>query len=769
MAKLCRMLTKAIFAAFCMMLPRWACAQSMYTWEQFVEDYATYVHDLEEEEAENNDDAAFGILRFDWYEELEELRDNPIDINRAERSELEALRFLNSEQIDSLLAKRDRYKGGFRSLGELMTVRQLSYRDRAWLSLFVKFEPLPADHPEEKTKQIKGVSFSPGNNEQSVNKWYGGKHEITGTLNIPLYRRAGFYDYNADNYASKMFLGQRLGHTVRYRYNWKQRVRHGFTVQQDVGERFASYGSRPWDYQSAYFYYRCDPERYHFEAKSRNPKVSQNKKRHNMTVSRYEVAVGDYRLEFGRGLVMGSRNWSSETDLIKGVRPEAGRIRSNTGSDESRFLRGAAATLRLGRRAEWAMTAFGSWRQIDGTVKGMAAKNNFDNTLSDTITAWKTDGLHRTIQDVNKRNVAQQLLIGGRVGYQNPWLSLGINGAWAHYDKVFFPMLRTYNKYYLRGHDAAAFSVDYTFIRHYWSLQGEIAIDRNAAYAASTTLHVHPSRALTFVLQERSLAHNYVTPYGCTFQANSQLQNEHGLFFGIRYAGIRRLELIAYIDGSLHPHPVYLADTLSHRFAATVQLVYHPNTKWTHSVRYRIKGRQQNITDYKDIPGITDPLLSWRNSHHLRLQSSWNIPKYSLCFGAEASSYYAQAKRYDKKIGELIGHGTYFGGLLYLRASASPISWLNCSAAIVGFWTANYDTRCSVYLPQLQGVVSLPSFYGKGVSGVMACGYNVWRGLHIAAHISSTKYFDRHEISSSQNRISSSWKNDVLLQTQWRF
>lgn len=766
---LCRMLIKAFIAAFCMMLPQWACAQSIYTWEQFLEDYTAYVLDLEEEEFENSDDETIGVLRYNWIEDLEEIHNNPIDINRAERSELEALHFLDDEQIDSLLTKRDRYRGGFRSLGELMTVPQLSYRDRAWLSLLVKFVPLSQDYSGMQLLQENGGTYSSQNNQKFDNKWYGGKHEIVGTLNLPLYRRAGFYDYNSDNYPSKMFLGQRFGHTLRYRYNWRQRVRYGITVQQDVGERFASYGSRPWDYQSAYFYFRSDPERYVFKLTDRDADHPSYRQKHSTTVSRYEVAIGDYHLNLGRGLVVGSRSWNNESSLLQGVRLDEAHIRPNTGCDENSFLRGAAATVRVGRRAEWSLTGFGSWRQIDGTVKGMALKNNFDNTLSDTITAWKTDGLHRTIQEVNKRNVAQQLLLGGRVGYQNSWLSVAINGAWVHYDKVYYPSPRTYNRYYLRGKDAAALSLDYSFLRRYWSLQGEIAMDREGACAATTTLHVHPSRALSFVLQERSFAHDYVTPYGNTFQANSQLQNEHGLFFGIRYAGIKRLELIANLDGSLHPRPVYLADTLSHRFAAMAQIIFHPNPKWTHTMRYRMRNRQQNVTGYKDIPSITDALLSWRCSHHLRLQSSWNIPKYTVCFGVEASSYYAQAKSYDKKTGKLYGHGTNFGGLLFLRTLMSPFSRFRCSAALVGFCTANYDTRCSVFLPQLQGVVSLPSFYGKGASGVAACEYNIFRGLRIAAHFSSTKYFDRKEIGSAQNRINSSWKNDLLLQARWIF
>lgn len=730
-----------------------------YSWDQFVEEYLQYVAELAEEA---DDD----VQRYDWLDELEELHRQPLDINTASRDDLLRLHFLSDEQVDSLLARRDRYSGGFRSLGELMTVRQLSYRDRAWMSQLVRFSPLPLKHAGsfagESPVHARKIS-----QEKDVHKWYGGQHEVLGTMDIPLYRRAGFYDYSADNYPSKMFLGQNFAHCLRYRYNWRQRVRYGATVQQDVGERFASYGSRPWDYGSAYFYFKSDPERSYSERTLR-------KELRPQTFSRYEVAAGDYKLSLGQGLVMGSTNWNQQADLITGVRMETTRLRPNTGTDESRFLRGAAANFCLGRNGNWRLTSFASWRKVDGTVKGMDADNHFSPTISDTITAWKTEGLHRTLQEVNKRGVSSQILLGGRAGYQNHFLNIGLNGVWLYNDKYYLPTPRAYNKYYRSGRSAAALSADYTLRLSHWSVQGELAFSlpdgatqRQGSYASTVALRWFPNRALSLVLQERSMGKSFVSPYGNTLMAGSQIQNEHGAMLGIRYAGIRRLELTGYFDWAYHPAPVYLADTTSHRLQAMAQASFRSSGGWVHTLRYKISGREQNISGYHDVKNYKGPILAWRTTQHLRLQSSWAGRRWSFAAGADGAYFYSQGKSVDKN--GHISEGLSKGGLLYVRSTGKVLPWLKLSFFAAGFMTDDYMTRCYAYVPQLSGSTSIPTFYGKGTSGALALEASLWRGLSAAVRYLGVKYFDRDEISSDVNRIASSFKNDVALQLRWKF
>lgn len=715
-----------------------------YTWEQFVEEYAEYV-------AESAEAADNAVERFDWLEELEEIHRTPIAVNTASRSDLQGLHFLSDEKIDSLLAHRDRYRGGLRSLGELMTIRELDYRDRAWLSLLLDFRPAPIEHTdsahaERLRHSVRRLDYADG-----VNKWWGGQYDFSGTMDVPLNRRAGFSDYDADNYLNHMFTGYNVAHTLRAHYNWLHRVMYGVTVQEDVGERFGAYGSRPWDFQSLHFFYKSDPER-----------------AHRRNFNRYTLAVGDYRLSLGQGLVMGYDTWSQRLTLLSGLRMETSRLRPHTGTDESRFLRGAAATVCLDPRGHVALTAFVSARRLDGTVKGATAANGFDPAASDTITAWKTDGLHRTFQEINKRNVATQWITGGRLGYQARRFNVGFNGVWMHYDKVYWPAAHLYNKYYMRGQNAAALSTDYSMHLGAWSLQGEVALDKSMAYASTFALRWTPRTALTLVLQERSFSGSYVSPCGNTLQANSQLQNEHGAMLGIRYTGARRLELTGYVDLALHPHPVYLADTLSHRIEALAQATYRAPRGWTFLARYKMSSREQNVTGYRDISDFDDVLLSWRSTQRLRLQSSWAKEGWSVSLGVDGACYYSQGSNYVKKTHVIEGGGTSLGGLLFVRANMTVVKRLKLSAMVTAFKTDDYNARVYAYAPQLHYGAAFPAYSGQGVSGVVIGECRTWRQLYLGARFGVTKYTDRDVISSGVNAIAGSVRADLSLQLVYK-
>lgn len=713
-----------------------------YDWTQFVEDYLQYVAEMSEE-SDNE------VERYDWLEELEEIHRSPIDVNTASRDDLCALHFLNDAQVDSILSRRDRYAGGFRSVGELLTVPQLSYRERAWLSVLLRFDKITYSTNNEKNSNLQPTQKS-NPAPLTQNRWYGGTHDLLGTMDVPLYRRAGFYDYDADNYLTKMFTGQRVGHTLRYRYNWHQRVKYGATVQQDVGERFGAYGARPWDFGALYFFFKSDAER-----------------RGRYTFNRYTVSVGDYRMSLGQGLLMGMNSWQQPMQLLSGLRMETTVMRPHTGTDESRFLRGAAGTVRLGRQGNWSVSAFASWRRLDGSVQGADKTNDYDPHASDVITAWKTDGLHRTLQEINKRNVATQLLGGGRVGWQNERANIGINAVGLHYDKDYQPALRQYNKYYMRGHDAAAFSTDYALRVRQWSLQGELAIDRNGGYASTAALRWIPQRSLSLVLQERSFGRGFVSPYGQTLQAGSQLQNEHGVMAGVRFRPGRRIELTAYGDYAYHPHAVYLADTTSHRFEASAVIDYHSGHRWTHSLRYKIKGREQNVSGYKDVMPEGEVLLAWRTTQHLRWQSSWSGRSCNVTLGADGCYYYSQGTSIDKHSD--VASGASLGGLLFARATYKMQHRLTASVLLAGFFTDDYASRCYAYLPQLKGGVSVPNFYGRGLAGVVQAECRVWRELYVALRVQTAKYFDRDAISSGINRIESPMKKDLSVQVRYRF
>ena len=96
------------------------------------------------------------------------------------------------------------------------------------------------------------------------------------------------------------------------------------------------------------------------------------------------LAIGDYKISFGQGLVISNDFSPGRNTLVSQAERRTNGFRRHFSTDESNFFRGTAAT------ANWKkfdISLFYSYRKLDGSV---------DSTI---VTSFKTDGLHRLVRD----------------------------------------------------------------------------------------------------------------------------------------------------------------------------------------------------------------------------------------------------------------------------------------------------------------------------------------------------------------------------------
>ena len=108
------------------------------------------------------------------YEDFIYLHANPININRADSTELQRLGFLTEKQVEGILYYIYRY-GALHSVGELMLIPELDYHTRQLLSYFVVF----GDKKREDARDTWRRMLTQG------------QSELSSRLDIPHYQRAG--------------------------------------------------------------------------------------------------------------------------------------------------------------------------------------------------------------------------------------------------------------------------------------------------------------------------------------------------------------------------------------------------------------------------------------------------------------------------------------------------------------------------------------------------------------------------------------------------
>ena len=469
---------------------------------------------------------------------LENLHNNPININLAAKSDLLALPFLQENQVDSILKYR-RQKHLFRSLGELQFIECIPYETRKKLSLFV--------FAGDTIRKEEGLQ----------KKLFSGKHEITTRSDFPLYKRSG---QNSSSDQPKAYQGSGIANVVRYRYHYGQNIKYGITLQKDAGEAMFNRKGILYDYSSFYFHY----------------KSSQN---------RFSYWMGDYNILWGQGLIMGNTFFSGRLQVIENALRGDKEIRPHTSTDESNFLRGLAGRLQISKH--WKLAAFASYRKLDARVK------------DGVVTSLKTDGFHRTETERNNRNTLSNITSGGSISYQKNRWKMGVNAFYTWYDKRISPEERFYNKYYFRGQQTWGWSTDYMMTDKNWEFKGETAFDKDMNIATSNTLKYLASASASFTAQIRYFSPKFASPFSNTLQAGSRVQNEMGVLLGTRILLSGRTEFTGYADLFKHPRPTYRARKTSMGMECFLQCKIQQNNRWQWLTRYRIKTKQQDIAGYQ--------------------------------------------------------------------------------------------------------------------------------------------------------------------------
>ena len=299
-----------------------------------------------EQLVDNNDE----ISSSNWQnlmEDLAELKEHPININTATKEQLERFPFLSDQLVENILYYIYRH-GPMLTDKELMMVQDMDIRTARVLKLFITFQQ-PDKEPRKPTLK-------------HVLKY--GKHELSTRVDIPFYTRAGYQPYTSayiEENPNKRYLGKPFYHNVRYQFHYSDKVYVGLTAEKDAGELFfVGENRKGYDYYSPYIYVR---------------NIGKLK----------TLALGNYRLNYGYGLVMNTDFGMGKTATLSTLGNKARGIKKHSSTDEYNYFQGIAGSIYLTKR----LTAdvFYSYRQMDGIV---------DNSF---ITSIKEDGYHRIPRD----------------------------------------------------------------------------------------------------------------------------------------------------------------------------------------------------------------------------------------------------------------------------------------------------------------------------------------------------------------------------------
>ena len=630
----------------------------------------------------------------DYEEDLEEWAQHPINLNAATREEMERLPFLTPSQVEDIQAYVYRY-GGMKSMMELTLIPSISWYQR---QLMEHFFYVDADQKKSDFPSIRNII-----------KY--GKHETMGMLKVPFYERKG--DANG-------YMGYKYKHWLRYQFRYGDYVKLGVVGSQDAGEPFGT-GKNNLGYDFYSFYLQVK-------------KLGRWK----------NITLGRYRLHEGLGLILNNDFSFGKLSVLSSLGSTTNRIRVHSSRSSANYLQGAAATYTLLKGLD--LTAFFSYRKIDATLSDQGGIQTIQKT-----------GLHRTLKEIAKQNIASNTLMGGNINYRNQGWHIGATGFYTSFSLPLMPdQSQLYKRFAPQGNNFWNASVDYGYVSHRWTIAGETATGNSGAIATLNAASYLFSDYFSLLALYRFYSARYYSLFSNSFSEGSDVQDENGAYLGFTWVPAHRWSITGYSDFAYFVWPKYHTKQSTQCWDHLLNILFQPNKRWTLGTRLR----------YKEKAGTTTG--RWR-LYATFAEANWSA-KTSVDYtvSKEISSNSSQKVSSNSSQKEADEANPSQGYLLNENLSYRW-HWLRLSGSFSYFYTQDFSSRIYAYEPGLLYQMSFSSFYGEGIRCALVTRSEIGKHLLVIAKLGTTRYFDRSHISTGLQEIAASHQTDLEIQMKWKW
>ena len=566
------------------------------------------------------------------------------------------------------------------------------------------------------------VEISPVGQKQTLNlkqAFKYGKHRILMRYGQILEEQQGYSeatDELLEKNPNARYLGSPQAYLLKYTFNYRNMLRFGFTAEKDAGEEFFKGNNKyGFDFYSFHLFVR------------------------NIFVFK-AIAIGDYQLSFGQGLAMNMGFSMTKPDNSIGIYRSPSGLKPYTSANENNYLRGISTKIDC---KFFDLTIFYSYKKLDATLSDTSsAEELFIETL-------QTNGYHRTVSEMEKKNVIGQHLGGLHLDYTMRIARIGATVFYTHFDAPLNRNLSYYNAYSFNEQSNLNASVDYRVLVKKTSFFGEIAMSKNLGFATLNGMLFHIDPRFSLSLLHRYYSRDYQALNGGAFGESSSNANEQGLFAGCQFILSKHFTLNMHLDYFRFNWLIYRVDAPSDGYEAQSKLDFRLNRRFSAYFRFRYKSKAINYATeyYNEITHYH------RQSYRLHIVYA-PFSQLTLKSRIEILNYKA-SQHTDFQQGYMIYQD--------VKWSLRKIP-LNLSARFAVFDTYSYDERIYTYEDDVLYSFSVPGFYGKGTRIYLLGKVSITSYLDLWAKIAQTFYRDRHSVSSGLTTINRNTRTDVKVQ-----
>lgn len=650
---------------------------------------------LESNDAENFD---YNTI----FENLNYYYDHPININTAKEEELRDLFLLNEIQINGFLQHRQTF-GNFLSIYELQSIPSWDMITIKNVTPFLQCEIAPVDF---------NLDFRDAFRNGTSTLFLKGKRILE--------KRAGFIP-DANGY--KPYVGDPNHLYVRYRYEYGQSLKTGFTMEKDPGEKLFGEGSKyGFDFYSFFAY-----------AKDIN-------KTFNI------VSLGDFAVSMGQGLILHNDFGTGKSSFVMNVKKAGRSLRPYSSVNEVNFFRGGGTVINIARNLQ--TMVFASYKPIDASVD----RDTIENTDFDSFGSIRFDGYHRTATEIANKNSIHQTNFGTKVQYKVRDFKLALNGLYTGFDAALIRDQNLYRKYLFAGKTLVNASIDYSYRWQNLTFFGESAVSDNGGKANIHGLLMGLDRRLDVSLVYRNYDPDYQVLNANAFAEASQPINEKGFYLGIELRPFKNISFSSYADVWSNPWANYRRDGPTDGKEFFIKMSYVQKRKLDFYIQYRYEQKQVNsnnevIIDYPE----------YQTLQRLRFHFGYKLTKEWELRDRAEFSFFNKASKSN-------------GFLAFQDVIYKPIaSHFSMTARYAIFDINSYDARIYAYENDILYEFYIPFYQNRGSRFYINTRWRIGKNYTWELRLGRTFYQNVDSISSGNNLIDGRIQTELKTQLKIRF
>ena len=644
-------------------------------------------------------------------ERLTRLATNPLDVNRASAGDLETLPTL-SPLVARRIVEHRTEQGPFSSLNGLTAVAGFSQSTLRAVRPFLTARSPPTSDDSES-------SFDTAVQELEV--------DIIQRATRELDLGRGY----ADDTTRTTFQGPPGRLTTRFRVHHPRHGQVALALDKDPGEPLR---------------WHPDAHQYGFDHVAGNLTLRD--------LGPIEtLIVGDYSAQFGQGVTL----WRGFT-VGKGRDPVSPLVRSGRGlvpfqsTSESRFFRGAAATIRL--PTSLTVSGFVSHRRRDATPRTDGTDAPSDETTG-PIRNLSPGGLHRTASEQRRRNTLGITTTGGALDYRTGALHVGAVGYRSRFDRPLLPPNDPYRRYAVSGTGTSMVGTYARLLVDDYTIFGEAARAPTGQYGGVLGATLDHDGRVRALLLGRYYPRSFAGLYNSAVGVSGDTQNEIGAYVGLQIQVSTDWRVGVYVDQYQFPWLRYTVPRSSRGIDTRVVVGYEPRPWLSSSLQVQAE-REEAGTERAGPGGRSLSAVRTEARQSARWETEYVFnDALTLRTRLQGSRFRAE------------GTSASYGLMIAQGLRVRPIESVSVDARLAFFDTDDYTSRIYAYEHDLLYSFSVPAFYGEGRRSYVLLQYEPTSSLTIEAKYGVTWYPRRRTLGSGLNATDGPTSREVRLQLRW--